>query len=340
MPDTLLDNLSRLVTPELLGGLANQAGAPESAVSKGLSAVMPVLLGGVATRARDPGFMSTLFGLITDSSNDLELVNKPQSLLGGAAGSVPAMALGGKLLDSLFGRQLDRLAGKVAGFAGISPAAVQAIFKFGAPVLLSMLGKKVKQDRLDANSLGKLLLGEKDKYIAAAPDALGGLQGFLEEPRQLHAAPPPMPEKKSIWRWLVPLLIALAVGWFLLQSMGGGDSTARRDAPPSMSLPSAANIYFDVDSAEIPAGTASQLMPIISYLKANPGSRANVTGYHDSSGDAASNEELARARAVAVGQALQAGGIDVGRINMAKPMMSTGSGAPEEARRVEVSVSR
>ena len=36
----------------------------------------------------------------------------------------------------------------------------------------------------------------------------------------------------------------------------------------------------------------------------------------------------------------QAGGIDGRRINLAKPMISTGSGTPEDARRVEVSVSR
>ena len=70
MSETLLDGLSRLITPELLGGLAGQVNAPESAVSKGLSAIMPALLGGVATRAKEPSFMSTLFGLVTDSGND------------------------------------------------------------------------------------------------------------------------------------------------------------------------------------------------------------------------------------------------------------------------------
>ena len=340
MSETLLDGLSRLITPELLGGLAGQVNAPESAVSKGLSAIMPALLGGVATRAKEPSFMSTLFGLVTDSGNDAGLLGNPQSLLGG--GSSPAMALGGSLLNSVFGKQLDSIVGKVASFAGISPAAASSMFKFGAPIVLSMLGKKVKDDGMDVSSLGKLLSSEKDKYIAAAPSALGSLEDLMTEPRQVHAAPPPPPpvaEKKSIWRWLIPLLIALAIGWFLLQSMGGGDGSAQRAAPAAMA-PSAAVVYFDVDSSDIPAGTAAKLMPVISYLKANPGSKVDVTGYHDASGDAMSNEELARARAAAVQQALQAGGIDGGRINLAKPMISTGSGTPEDARRVEVSVSR
>ncbi len=340
MSKTLLDGLSSLITPDLLGSLAGQVGAPEGAVSKGMSAILPALLGGVASRATQPSFMSTLMGLVTDSGNDAGLLGNPKSLLGSAASSSPAMALGVSLLNSVFGKQLDSIVGKVASFAGISPAAASSMFKFGAPVVLSMLGKKVKDDGLDASGLGKLLSSEKDKYVAAAPSALGSLEDLIAEPRAARAAPPPpVAEKKSIWRWLIPLLIALAIGWYLLQSMGGGDGTAQRAAPAAMA-PSAAVVFFDVDSSDIPTGTAGKLMPIISYLKANPGSKASVTGYHDASGDAMRNEELAKARAAAVQQALQAGGIDGSRINMAKPMMSTGSGTPEDARRVEVSVSR
>ncbi len=45
MSKTLLDGLSSLITPDLLGSLASQVGAPEGAVSKGLSAIMPAFAG-------------------------------------------------------------------------------------------------------------------------------------------------------------------------------------------------------------------------------------------------------------------------------------------------------
>jgi outer membrane protein OmpA-like peptidoglycan-associated protein len=65
---------------------------------------------------------------------------------------------------------------------------------------------------------------------------------------------------------------------------------------------------------------------------------AVVSGYHDPTGDAAHNEELAKNRAEAVKNALTAAGIPEARIDMQKPVVTTGGGSPEEARHVDVTV--
>jgi len=73
-------------------------------------------------------------------------------------------------------------------------------------------------------------------------------------------------------------------------------------------------------------------------MKANPASTAVISGYHDPTGDQAANEELARNRAGSVRDALVAGGIEEARITMEKPVVTTGGGSLEDARRVEVTV--
>ena len=74
------------------------------------------------------------------------------------------------------------------------------------------------------------------------------------------------------------------------------------------------------------------------YLKANPHAKAILSGYHDPSGNRASNEQLALNRARAVRERLERGGIDRDRIIMQKPVQTTGSGDSREARRVEVKI--
>jgi len=61
-----------------------------------------------------------------------------------------------------------------------------------------------------------------------------------------------------------------------------------------------------------------------------------LTGYTDKTGDAAQNEELAKNRAVAVKDALVAGGLSEASIAMKPPMFVTGSSNDAEARRVEI----
>ena len=60
-------------------------------------------------------------------------------------------------------------------------------------------------------------------------------------------------------------------------------------------------------------------------------------GFVDSTGSAAVNEELAKKRAQAVRDALQAGGVSADRIDLRKPQAITaGQGSDREARRVDI----
>ncbi len=99
-----------------------------------------------------------------------------------------------------------------------------------------------------------------------------------------------------------------------------------------------ANIYFELDRSDLPADAAAALAPLVAYLKLNPGAMAVVSGYHDPTGNLEHNLELAKNRAFAVRDFLVRQGIAQPRIDLAKPVETTGDGSLEEARRVEVSV--
>jgi K(+)-stimulated pyrophosphate-energized sodium pump len=100
----------------------------------------------------------------------------------------------------------------------------------------------------------------------------------------------------------------------------------------------AAKLYFAVGVAEVPADAGKTLEAIVAYAKANPTAQLAVSGFHDTTGSQATNEEIAKNRAIAVRDALKNVGIAEERIELRKPMVTTGTGGPEEARRVEVSV--
>ncbi|MBK7954185.1 MAG: sodium-translocating pyrophosphatase [Candidatus Accumulibacter sp.] len=99
-----------------------------------------------------------------------------------------------------------------------------------------------------------------------------------------------------------------------------------------------AKVFFAVNSAEVPADLGKTLEVIVVHAKANPTAKLAISGYHDPSGNQATNEEIAKSRAIAVREALKNVGISEDRIELKKPVDTTGTGGPEEARRVEVSV--
>ena len=105
-----------------------------------------------------------------------------------------------------------------------------------------------------------------------------------------------------------------------------------------MPPPSAAKLYFDTGKTALPGEADATLAPIVEWLKSHDTAKAVLSGYHDSRGNKAVNEELAYNRAKAVQAALITAGIDVMRIEMRKPESVDGGGDLAEARRVEVSV--
>lgn len=94
--------------------------------------------------------------------------------------------------------------------------------------------------------------------------------------------------------------------------------------------------YFATSSAEVPAGANEALSDIVKNVQA--GGHVVVSGFHDATGDAEKNAELAKQRAMAVGAALKMAGVPDDKVELAKPTQAQGDGPAAEARRVEVKV--
>jgi outer membrane protein OmpA-like peptidoglycan-associated protein len=97
-----------------------------------------------------------------------------------------------------------------------------------------------------------------------------------------------------------------------------------------------ARVFFELDRAELQADASMALAPAIKALSDAPGKKLVIAGFHDPSGNAEHNAELAKQRAQAVRAALTTQGADPARVQLRKPEQTALGGPPEEARRVEV----
>lgn len=95
-------------------------------------------------------------------------------------------------------------------------------------------------------------------------------------------------------------------------------------------------LYFAVGKADVAAEADQALADIVAGAQA--GKKVVVSGFVDSTGNAARNEELAKQRAFAVRDKLKALGVAEDAIELKKPE-AIDAGADAKARRVEVSLS-
>jgi photosynthetic reaction center cytochrome c subunit len=101
-----------------------------------------------------------------------------------------------------------------------------------------------------------------------------------------------------------------------------------------------ATVFFAVGSSAVDADGGKVVGDLAAALKANPGAKVSISGFHSAAGNLAQNQELAKNRAFAVRDGLIAAGIAADRVVLEKPMQTEAniSGEDPRARRVDVAV--
>ena len=150
------------------------------------------------------------------------------------------------------------------------------------------------------------------------------------------------------------LAVGLAIGIGIHKARGGAKAEAPAAAAAPAEAPAAAaaaaapsaddasvvveagvvKFYFASGKAELAAGALEALQDAINAAKG--GKKLVISGFHDATGDAAMNAELAKQRALAVRDALVGAGVAETSLELKKPEQTTGEGSNAEARRVEV----
>lgn len=139
---------------------------------------------------------------------------------------------------------------------------------------------------------------------------------------------------------LVALVIAGVLA--LATSKGtGGSAKAKPGASNAVVTPLVVGepdgrVYFELGSDALPVEASEILVRVADTARMQVGKAVLISGFHDTSGDAAVNAELAEKRALAVRHALEANGVAPDRLVLDKPMVATGGADARAARRVEV----
>ncbi|MBP7392895.1 MAG: OmpA family protein [Zoogloea sp.] len=142
---------------------------------------------------------------------------------------------------------------------------------------------------------------------------------------------------------IIALVIGLVIG--LTVYVTGQNTAAKPAAVAAVEAPEIAEVgeplvklYFESGKAELPANGAEEVAKVVAKLAEDGAKIVLISGYHDETGGAAVNAEVAKARAGAVKDALLAAGVPADKLAMRKPAVTLGGGDAAEARRVEVRV--
>lgn len=368
----ILQTIQSSLSPAQINTVASRIGESPEATGKAMAGALPAVLGGVVHEGATTQGAASLI----DTMKRLPLVGGLGDMLSNRDDSLSRT--GSSMLGEMFGNQVSGIADRIAGFAGIKSSSAQGLLAMVAPMVLGGVAKAAPAGGFTPQALIGELQSQKPSIARALPAGLSGLTGVLGLSGLASGAQDTARAGARAVRggmnwlpWAIGALVAAFivfygvstcsnthVGFGTLSLPGGGTISVREGSigsqlynflsgsgttPKTFTFD---NLEFASGEANYTSGSQPTIDAIAAILKAYPNAAVRIEGHTDTTGDAAQNLSLSKARAESVAQALVAQGVGTGRISSqgfgsTRPIAdnSTGAGRAQN-RRIELVVTR
>ncbi|KQS91532.1 OmpA family protein [Chryseobacterium sp. Leaf394] len=268
----LIDLIKGQLGPAFTSQTAQQLGESESGISKAVGGLLPAVLGGLANNSDKPEVLDSITGAGSgDSVSNLSANVQGNSWIN-------------TLLRSIFGEQLSTLINSVATYAGISSNSAGSLLNLVTGATAGSVAKYAQDQNLDRSGISHLLNEQKGLVSGLLPAGLSlaslnlgnWAKGYGFDGNENPATTTPKAEPQvevtrsvadggtfpdrntseggSIWKWLLPLLLLLAAGYFVWKQCEKKETTVTTTANDSTAVNRSDTVdAYTGDSANSPA---------------------------------------------------------------------------------------
>ena len=186
----LLDSAKAYLTDDVVSQVSTMLGEDQNNTQKAFGGAFPVILSGLIQKSSEPGGDGAIMDMIGQATTPDRTAGDVIEPVGGLSGNLERMltddlqaesllSMGTGMVHGLFGDRTSAVTEGLASYSGIQPASASSLMSVAAPVLLSVLGKKLADEGTGVSGLGPILMGQAASVQEALPSGLGSLAGFL-----------------------------------------------------------------------------------------------------------------------------------------------------------------
>ena len=228
-------NMMEILKGQLGGMVAGQLGKAVGLDSKqaesGIGALLPTILGGLMKQSSTPEGANQLDKTLSGDDFDGGMFDNISDMFSGGGDTSSMSNMGGGLVKMIFGDKVGAIADIVSRVTGMKSSSTTSLLGLLAPLVMSFLGKQKRSLGLDGGGMANLLMSQKDEVAKAMPSGMAGALGltdlgFQDSPagapaRTPSAHPQPQTSGGGIGKFLIPLVILGALGFFGWKMLAG-----------------------------------------------------------------------------------------------------------------------
>lgn len=340
--DNIMNTTQSFLTPDYIKKLSSVLGQPMDKVQSSLRTVLPTFLLGLFNKGSSAEGADSIVKMVQTSSFDNNSL--PENI-----NDTSYLQKGENVVNNIFGSNLGSVTNTLGTSTGLGSSGIQKMMGLIAPIVMGVVGTKVKSERLNATGLAGFFRQQKSLVSSLMPSSLatlvgvGGVKSFTKSGRVTAERSKPMGS-----RWgLLALLALLLIGffyWFAVQRfqkiVTEPNQTEAAKIQPAPTQPSAApvslgqlgaflaspnaaelpkrfnfeNLSFATGTVSLSSSSTAEIDQIAAAMKQYPNVTARIEGFTDNVGNPGINQTLSDGRAMVVRDMIIGKGIDPSRL--------------------------
>ncbi|MBK8550484.1 MAG: DUF937 domain-containing protein [Ignavibacteria bacterium] len=178
MAINLLEISKNAVTPAIISKLSGILGEETFKTQSAVKFTLPAIIGSLINKTSTNDGAADVVKLIKDGGYDGSMLsnldtslfdnNKFYGIINSATG----------ILSSLFGNKLKDVTNLISKESGVSSNSASSLLGFLSAIVMSLIGKQVNGNGLNANGLSGLMSGQKSFLSGLIPAGIAGLLGL------------------------------------------------------------------------------------------------------------------------------------------------------------------
>lgn len=169
---TLFGAFNEVLTPEILAKIALYEDEPAEKTTKAVEGLVHTVFGGLLKRTTTEIGVNQLFSQLQKSGYDGSLAANLNAVLKDATQTHTVITNGNEAISRLLPAMKSSIASMISSYAGIRNSSAISLLGLTAAVVLDVLGKQVKEKKLDADGLAASLFDQREAFINAVPEGL------------------------------------------------------------------------------------------------------------------------------------------------------------------------
>ncbi|MCX6217956.1 MAG: DUF937 domain-containing protein [Spirosoma sp.] len=167
----LFANLTNVLNSEVLSRIATYIDEPIEKTSKAVDGLVYTIVGGLMKRTTSEIGVNQLFNHIQKGRYDGTPLDNLATVLRDPAHTNMLITQGNDVISHLLPAMKSSIGSMISGYANIRNSSAISLLGLTTTIVLQVLGKQVKEQKLDADGLAATLFTERESFVNIVPES-------------------------------------------------------------------------------------------------------------------------------------------------------------------------